>query len=129
MCPTFPPKFAYDVRHANPQWLPLTSKYNTTNPLRTKHGPSYKRTFTRFYTQSITHPPSHLPTLHHTTTTTNMVSLKLQKRLAASVLKCGQRKVWLDPNEANEIALANSRRNVLRLHKDGMLCGVDSFLI
>jgi hypothetical protein len=37
-----------------------------------------------------------------------MVSLKLQKRLAASVLKCGLRKVWLDPNEVNEISMANS---------------------
>ena len=31
------------------------------------------------------------------------------ERLAASVLKCGQRKVWLDPNEVNEISMANSR--------------------
>ena len=38
-----------------------------------------------------------------------MVSLKLQKRLAASVLDCGKRKVWLDPNEVNDIAMANSR--------------------
>ena len=38
-----------------------------------------------------------------------MVSLKLQKRLASSVLKCGKRKVWLDPNEVNEISMANSR--------------------
>lgn len=38
-----------------------------------------------------------------------MVSLKFQKRLAASVLKCGRGKVWLDPNESNEIAMANSR--------------------
>jgi large subunit ribosomal protein L19e len=37
-------------------------------------------------------------------------TLKLQKRLAASVMKCGKRKVWLDPNEANEIANANSRK-------------------
>ena len=50
-----------------------------------------------------------------------MVSLKLQKRLAASVLKCGERKIWLDPNETSEISLANSRRNVLRLHKDGLI--------
>ncbi|THU64499.1 hypothetical protein C4D60_Mb01t27090 [Musa balbisiana] len=28
-----------------------------------------------------------------------MVSLKLQKRLAASVLRCGRHKVWLDPHE------------------------------
>ncbi|CAA2962467.1 60S ribosomal L19-2, partial [Olea europaea subsp. europaea] len=38
-----------------------------------------------------------------------MVSLKLQKRLASSVLKCGKRKVWLDPNEVDEIYKANSR--------------------
>jgi len=50
-----------------------------------------------------------------------IVSLKLQKRLAASVLKCGKRKIWLDPNEINEIALANSRRNIARLHRDGLI--------
>ena len=49
------------------------------------------------------------------------VSLKLQKRLAASVLKCGKRKIWLDPNEINEIALANSRRNIHRLKRDGLI--------
>ena len=37
------------------------------------------------------------------------ISLKLQKRLAASVLNCGVRKVWMDPNECNEISMANSR--------------------
>ena len=40
-----------------------------------------------------------------------MVSLKLQKRLAASVLSCGLRKVWLDPNEVNEISMANSSKS------------------
>ena len=49
------------------------------------------------------------------------MSLKLQKRLAASVLKCGKRKIWLDPNEINEISLANSRRNIARLEKDGLI--------
>jgi len=48
-----------------------------------------------------------------------MVSLRLQKRLAASVLKCGKRKVWLDPNEVNEIHNANSRQNFRKLIKDG----------
>ena len=41
-----------------------------------------------------------------------MVSLKLQKRLASSVLKCGKGKVWLDPNEVNEISMANSRKRL-----------------
>lgn len=37
-----------------------------------------------------------------------MVSLKLQKRLAGSLLKCGKGKVWIDPREVNEISMANS---------------------
>merc|ERR1712062_902585 len=49
------------------------------------------------------------------------VSLSLQKRLASSVLKCGKRKVWLDPNEASEIGNANSRQNVRKLIKDGLI--------
>merc|ERR1712166_1603273 len=50
-----------------------------------------------------------------------MVSLKLQKRLAASVLNCGKRKIWLDPNEVNEISMANSRLNIRKLAKDGLV--------
>ena len=45
----------------------------------------------------------------HTILSGPQVSLKLQKRLAASVLGCGLRKVWLDPNEVNDISMANSR--------------------
>jgi len=50
-----------------------------------------------------------------------MVSLRTQKRLAASVLKCGRNRVWLDPNEISEISLANSRTNVRKLVKDGLI--------
>jgi len=48
-------------------------------------------------------------------------SLKLQKRLAASVLGCGKKKVWLDPNEISEISMANSRKNVRKLIADGFV--------
>nr|Q08066.1 RecName: Full=Large ribosomal subunit protein eL19; AltName: Full=60S ribosomal protein L19 [Zea mays] len=47
--------------------------------------------------------------------------LKLQKRLAASYLKCGKGKVWLDPNEVSEISMANSRQNIRKLVKDGFI--------
>lgn len=47
--------------------------------------------------------------------------MRLQKRLASSVLKCGGNKVWLDPNESNEIANANSRQHVRKLIKDGLI--------
>ncbi|CAH1979396.1 unnamed protein product [Acanthoscelides obtectus] len=50
-----------------------------------------------------------------------MSSLKLQKRLAASVMRCGKKKVWLDPNEVNEIANSNSRQNIRKLIKDGLI--------
>jgi len=36
-------------------------------------------------------------------------------------MKCGKRKVWLDPNEINEIANANSRQNIRKLIKDGLI--------
>ncbi|XP_027126601.1 60S ribosomal protein L19-2-like [Coffea eugenioides] len=50
-----------------------------------------------------------------------MVSLRLQKRLAASILKCGRGKVWLDPNETNDISTANSRMVIRMLIKDGFI--------
>jgi len=51
----------------------------------------------------------------------SQTTLRLQKRLASSVLKCGKKKVWLDPNETNEISNANSRQNIRRLVKDGLI--------
>merc|ERR1719408_391063 len=47
--------------------------------------------------------------------------MKLQKRLAASVKKCGKGRIWIDPNEANEISMANSRFNIRKLIKDGLI--------
>ena len=45
----------------------------------------------------------------------------LQKRLAASIKKCGVKKIWLDPNESSEISMANSRFNIRKLIKDGLI--------
>ncbi|CAD7678531.1 unnamed protein product [Nyctereutes procyonoides] len=50
-----------------------------------------------------------------------MDMLRLQKRLASSVPRCGKKKVWLDPNETNEIANANSRQQIRKLIKDGLI--------
>ncbi|XP_049850276.1 60S ribosomal protein L19-like [Schistocerca gregaria] len=50
-----------------------------------------------------------------------MVSLKLQRRLAASVLRCGKNRVWLDPNEISEISLANSRASIRKLYRNGLI--------
>merc|ERR1712241_1596301 len=56
-----------------------------------------------------------------TRSTFTMSTLRLQKRLAAAGLKCGKNKIWLDPNETNEIANANSRQNIRKLVKDGLI--------
>ena len=50
-----------------------------------------------------------------------MVSLRNQKRLAAAVLKCGRKRVWMDPNEAEQIGQANSRVFIRKLIKDGLI--------
>ena len=50
-----------------------------------------------------------------------MVNLKLQRRLASSILGVGDTRVWMDPNEVNEIALANSRKAVSKLIKDSFI--------
>uniref|UniRef100_A0A2I2YUN6 Ribosomal protein L19 n=1 Tax=Gorilla gorilla gorilla TaxID=9595 RepID=A0A2I2YUN6_GORGO len=50
-----------------------------------------------------------------------MSMLRLQKRLASRVLPCGKKKVWLDPNETNEISNANPRQQIWKLIKDGLM--------
>ena len=50
-----------------------------------------------------------------------MVNLRQQRRLAASILGVGKGRVWMDPNEVNEIALANSRKAVRKLIKDNFI--------
>ena len=44
------------------------------------------------------------------TTNSNNMSQNAQKRLAASVMKCGKGKVWLDPSESRDIYMANSSK-------------------
>ncbi|KAK7205578.1 60S ribosomal protein L19 [Myxozyma melibiosi] len=50
-----------------------------------------------------------------------MSNLVSQKRLAASVLNVGKRKIWLDPSEATAIAAANSREGIRKLVSDGLI--------
>jgi len=50
-----------------------------------------------------------------------MVNLRLQRRLASSILGVGAKRIWMDPNEVNEIALANSRKAITKLVKDSFI--------
>ena len=49
------------------------------------------------------------------------ICLKLQKRLAASVLNCGLGRVWMDETEISTIAMANSRQQIRKLIGDGII--------
>ncbi|WPK26691.1 hypothetical protein PUMCH_004051 [Australozyma saopauloensis] len=50
-----------------------------------------------------------------------MANLRTQKRLAASVVGVGKRKIWLDPNETTELAAANSRLAIRKLYRNGAI--------
>ncbi|KAF7261344.1 hypothetical protein EG68_01395 [Paragonimus skrjabini miyazakii] len=50
-----------------------------------------------------------------------MSNFRPQKRLAAAVLGCGKKKIWLDPNETSTIANANSRKMIRKLFKDSLI--------
>ena len=70
---------------------------------------------------STTAPPGK-PLVHSfVAAAAGMSMLRLQKRLGFSVLRCGKKKVWLDPNETNEITNANSRQQIRKLIKDGLI--------
>ncbi|PQE17282.1 putative translation activator GCN1 protein [Rutstroemia sp. NJR-2017a BVV2] len=55
------------------------------------------------------------------TTTPDDTEISQDKRLAASVVGCGKRKIWLDPNETSEISNANSRQTIRKLVADGLI--------
>ena len=48
-------------------------------------------------------------------------NLTLQRRLAASILKCGKRKVYLDPESLVAIGAAHSRKGLRSLIKKGVV--------
>lgn len=50
-----------------------------------------------------------------------MVNLSTQKRLAASVGKVGKRRIWLDPNEVNELSGCNSRKSIRNAMKNDLI--------
>ncbi|GAA95466.1 uncharacterized protein L969DRAFT_92598 [Mixia osmundae IAM 14324] len=65
--------------------------------------------------------PSRGPCPRDRTRSAEMTNLSTQKRLAASVLGVGKRKIFLDPSHMTDIAQANSRANIRKLFKDGII--------
>ena len=50
-----------------------------------------------------------------------MGTLRLQRRLAASIMKCGQNRVWMDNKELNEIGLATARSSIRKVIQNGLI--------
>ena len=50
-----------------------------------------------------------------------MSNLRLQKRLSASIMKCGRNKVWIDPNEIGDIQSSTTRASIRKLIRDGFI--------
>ena len=49
------------------------------------------------------------------------MNLTTQKRLAASILKVGLNRVWMDPERMEEISMAITREGVMQLINDGAI--------
>ncbi|MCD6482036.1 MAG: 50S ribosomal protein L19e [Thermoplasmata archaeon] len=49
------------------------------------------------------------------------MDLKNQRRLAAEVLKCGENRVWMDPDNLEEIEKAVKRKDIRNLIKQGII--------
>lgn len=49
------------------------------------------------------------------------MDLRNQRRLAAEVLKCGENRIWIDPEQTEEVEKAVTRRDVRNLVKQGVI--------
>jgi len=50
-----------------------------------------------------------------------MTDLRNQRRMAAAVLKCGENRVWMDPDRADEVAEAVTRGDIRDLVNGGAI--------
>ena len=53
-----------------------------------------------------------------------MTDLSNQKRMAAAIMGCGVHRVWLDPEAADDIAVAITRADLRELIKKGSIAAV-----
>ncbi|HHH83919.1 MAG: 50S ribosomal protein L19e [Thermoplasmata archaeon] len=49
------------------------------------------------------------------------MNLRNQRRIAAEVLKCGENRVWIDPDEIEEVEKAVTRQDIRNLVKKGII--------
>lgn len=49
------------------------------------------------------------------------MNLKTQRRLAAQILKCGENRVWIDPDRIEDVSEVISREGIKGLIKEGVI--------
>jgi large subunit ribosomal protein L19e len=49
------------------------------------------------------------------------MDLSFQRRIAASILECGENRIWMDPNALEDIASAATKEDVRKLVEDGVI--------
>ncbi|WP_297465300.1 50S ribosomal protein L19e [Thermococcus sp.] len=47
--------------------------------------------------------------------------LRTQRRIAADLLKCGENRIWIDPERIDDVAAAITREDIRRLINDGVI--------
>lgn len=51
----------------------------------------------------------------------DVMNLSLQRKLASKVLKCGENRIWFDPNALEDIATAATKEDVRKLIEQGFV--------
>ncbi|HIP89165.1 MAG TPA: 50S ribosomal protein L19e [Thermococcus paralvinellae] len=47
--------------------------------------------------------------------------MRMQRRIAAEILKCGENRIWIDPEKIEDVKSAITREDIKRLIKDGVI--------
>lgn len=47
--------------------------------------------------------------------------MKMQRRIAAEILKCGENRIWIDPERIEDVKSAITREDIKRLIKEGVI--------
>lgn len=47
--------------------------------------------------------------------------MRMQRRIAAEILKCGENRIWIDPERIEDVKSAITREDIKRLIKEGII--------
>jgi len=50
-----------------------------------------------------------------------LMNLKLQRKMAAKILKCGENRIWIDPTALEDVASAATKEDVRELIESGVI--------